>query len=374
MEERAPIGSVSELLSTRRDRIIERWSARIAARPAREHPSRPALLDDLSAVLDRVKEAFERHGTGSDAVSRASELLAQAPSEVALERIRSGLGTLELAAEYIELGLAARDEVLAEGAGDIGALAPLDRALDGALTLVLQSRPGERPTVERRSSLVVGWLRAVLGHDLRGPMAVVLASARLARQRGVLDDKRHRSLDRIESAIGRMERMIDDLLDLAMAELGGGIALHMKPVDLEALVRAVLDHLRSTYGDRELELHVTGESLGEWDPERVRKVISNLALNALEHGRGTPVAVTVDARADPVVLEVHDDGPPLAPGEASRIFEPPDPRRSYSLPSAQGLGLMIAREVVLAHKGTIEVRSSEESGTDVIVRLPRRAA
>ncbi|MCA1733028.1 MAG: ATP-binding protein [Acidobacteria bacterium] len=116
---------------------------------------------------------------------------------------------------------------------------------------------------------------------------------------------------------------------------------------------------------------------GEWDPARLRQVVSNLVSNAITHGEdGSPVEISLREEEQDVLLTIANRGPAIPAEALPRIFDP-----FVRVPSAAdnrgqsfggvGLGLYIAREIVAAHRGTISVASSEDSGTVMSVRLPR---
>jgi signal transduction histidine kinase len=138
-----------------------------------------------------------------------------------------------------------------------------------------------------------------------------------------------------------------------------------------------MDEMRAAHPACTLRCESRGDLTGEWDPARLRQLISNLLGNAAQHG-GETCRAEVSTRADgpdAVVLAVRNDGPPIPPESLPTIFDPlvrgPKPetrRRAGSI----GLGLHIAREIVTAHGGTIAVTSSAEAGTTFTVRLPRR--
>jgi signal transduction histidine kinase len=174
-----------------------------------------------------------------------------------------------------------------------------------------------------------------------------------------------------------MHRMIGYLLDLIQVRLGPGLPLTRAPVDLGAVCREALAELRTLHPDRGITLELRGGLRGEWDGDRLAQVVSNLAANALQHGRqDAPVRVTARGEGDAVELRIHNTGSPISPGVLPHLFEPmfkggaeaSGPRGSV------GLGLYIAREIVTAHGGAIAVTSSAEAGTAFTVRLPRREA
>jgi two-component system sensor histidine kinase/response regulator len=127
---------------------------------------------------------------------------------------------------------------------------------------------------------------------------------------------------------------------------------------------------------RSIALAVEGDTRGEWDPDRLEQVLSNLLANAVEHGGDdAPVRVRVQGTAaDSVLLTVANSGvipPAVLPVVFDRFERGVKPE---SRPRGLGLGLYIVQQIVLAHGGTIEVQSSEEAGTCFSVRLPRTAS
>lgn len=217
-------------------------------------------------------------------------------------------------------------------------------------------------------------LLGVLGHDLRNPIGVVGLSAYHLLKRGRLDEQQGRSLARIATAAERMQRMVDQLLDFTRIRHAGGIPIDPGPVDLREVTARIADEFESIHPGRPLTCAATGDATGRWDGDRLAQVISNLVGNAIEHGRKDgPVAVTIRDEGETVVLEVRNEGLPIPPELRSVVFDPfrragvrPEMRRK-----SLGLGLYIAREVVIAHGGAIELRSSDEEGTTFSVRLPR---
>ncbi len=213
---------------------------------------------------------------------------------------------------------------------------------------------------------------AILGHDLRNPLAAIVTSARLAMDRDS-SEKLHKPLARILSSGNRMSRMIDQLLDFTRVRLGGGIAVDPVDVDLAAVVRQVMDELDEANPEWSLRLACHGDTSGRWDPDRLSQVFSNLVANAVRHGRPEHgVGVTVDGRGERAIrVTVHNMG--AIPAERlPRLFEPlAGGGRASDNGQGLGLGLFITRELVCAHGGSIEVCSDEEAGTTFTVTLPR---
>jgi sigma-B regulation protein RsbU (phosphoserine phosphatase) len=171
-----------------------------------------------------------------------------------------------------------------------------------------------------------------------------------------------------------MSRMITDLLDFTRARLGGGVPLQRRPAELVELVRATLEEFEVTHPGRVVLSHAGGPYTGEWDPDRLAQVVSNLVGNALQHGAAdTPVQVVLREEGAELVLSVTNQGPPIPEALLPHVFDPF--RRATSSPrQGLGLGLYIVQQLVLAHGGSITVSSDAASGTTFTVRLPRGPA
>ncbi len=183
----------------------------------------------------------------------------------------------------------------------------------------------------------------------------------------------------ITSSAIAMGELVGDLLDLARAGLGGALPLSVAAMDLKHLCNEVTSEKRAAYPQRELRLVAHGEVTGEWDAGRLRQVVSNLLGNAIQHGAQThPIEIALSAEGSDVQLSVRNHGRPIPPDAQGMIFEPmvrgpsaPDAPADHPRGSV-GLGLYIAKVVVTAHGGKIDVTSSAEAGTVFTVRLPRR--
>jgi PAS domain S-box-containing protein len=213
---------------------------------------------------------------------------------------------------------------------------------------------------------------AILGHDLRNPLASIHVGAGVLRQR-VTDPAAKRIIDRIHSSSERMSRMIGQILDLTRARLAGGLELDRRPLDLREVIAGVVEELRPLHPSRTIEFRCPPLP-GIWDPDRLGQVFSNLVGNALAYGDpATPV--TIDGRIEGrlVTVVVHNQGTPIPPELQAMIFSPfrrgrEDARSSKT--TGLGLGLYISREVAVAHGGNIDLRSSLAEGTTFRVILP----
>jgi signal transduction histidine kinase len=210
----------------------------------------------------------------------------------------------------------------------------------------------------------------ILGHDLRNPLAAIITSARLAMKRAE-NDRLEKPLSRILSSGDRMTRMIDQLLDFTRVRLSGGIPIVPTEFDLFPVVRQVMDELDEANPGWALRSTSLGDTLGNWDQDRLSQLFSNLVANAVQHGDATGgVAVTIDGRAaDRVQVAVHNQG--VIPADRIATLFEPMASRQMQRTTGLGLGLFISRELVRGHGGSIDVRSDESAGTTFTVVLPR---
>ena len=222
-------------------------------------------------------------------------------------------------------------------------------------------------------------LLANVSHDLKTPLTVIggWSQALLDGTAGSTQEQQ-RAAGIIHDEAGRMERMVNELLDLARIE-SGQLTLASRPADLNAVLTDVyqsqLPRARDRRIELDLELDETGPVLG--DPDRLVQVFANLTDNALRHAPdGGRVRLVTRPAGDWIEGMVIDTGLGIPEEEIPRIFE-----RFYRLEKSRahsedgrrgsGLGLAIVQELVAAHGGTVRVSSEVGRGSAFIVRLPR---
>ncbi len=214
---------------------------------------------------------------------------------------------------------------------------------------------------------------AAVGHDLRAPLSTVLLGATVLEE-DLVDPVAIRTLARMRSSAQSMVHMLDQLHDLARARLGGGVAIDPRSMNCRTLADRVADDLRFAHPERQLTVEYEGGStIGVWDETRLGQVLSNVIGNGLRYGtREAGVRVTVRGTEDAVALEVHSGGE-IEADLVAHLFDPF--RRGVTRTGdGLGLGLFIAEQIVVAHGGTVGVRSSRDLGTTFRIELPRVAA
>jgi two-component system sensor histidine kinase/response regulator len=228
----------------------------------------------------------------------------------------------------------------------------------------LNSQLEQIQQAQRMSDLFIG----VLGHDLRNPLnSIVSAAAMLDQRPGDAEDVRRKARVVLDAS-KRMERLIQQVLDFALARVKGAIPIEPRATDLERIVRMVVAELGSEA--ERFQLDVRGDASGHWDSDRLMQLGSNLLSNAVEHGGAdAPIRLRIHGNLpDRVTLEVENEG--SLPDElCETLFSPFKPRRRNS--RGLGLGLYIVEQIASAHGGSVSVRR-EDRQVCFIVQLPRQ--
>lgn len=230
---------------------------------------------------------------------------------------------------------------------------------------------------ELKEERVVSALReefiAVLGHDLRNPLAAIDVSALVLLASPPVSDGLLTSemALRVRKSTARMGGLIDNLMDFARGRLGGGFTLNrVVSPDLDATLEHVVAEMRARFPERIIESDIVVDSPVSVDPVRVSQLLSNLLSNGLTHGRPEgPVTVRVRNAPAGFELSVMNQGIPIPPEKITRLFQPFTRGGSTTDSSGLGLGLYIASEIAKAHGGTLAVNSGPQ-GTRFTFRIP----
>jgi hypothetical protein len=286
--------------------------------------------------------------------------------------VRAGQGFTirQLVAEYRALRAsvlrlwADTGEVQSTDVTDVGRF---NEAIDQAVAESVDRYVAE---VDRWRHLFLG----VLGHDLRGPLNAILMTAQLL---SALNDGTPSSAhaSRLMRSGQRMKELLDDLLDYNRTTLDLGIPVSRHECDLASACREEIEMLRVAWPEASIAFDAHGATRGQWDPSRIKQVVSNLVNNAVRYGdKPGMVSATVDGRAeDKVLLVVENTGPAIPRDVLASLFDPlrrasrPNPGADTSL----GLGLFIVRQIALAHGGRVDVESAK-GRTVFTVTLPRQ--
>jgi CheY-like chemotaxis protein len=234
--------------------------------------------------------------------------------------------------------------------------------------------------IARRQAVEAGRAKdqflAMLGHELRNPLAPILVTLRLMRMEGATSP----GLDVVERQVRHLTRLVDDLLDVSRITRGM-VTLSRQPLELASVVHGSLElagPLLEQRGHRVLtELAHRGLTVSG-DPDRLAQVVSNLITNAAKYSEaGSQIRIRGARAGDRVRLSVSDDGVGIAPEMLATIFEAFVQQQQTLARShgGLGLGLAIARSLTEAHGGTLSVESEGlGKGSTFIVELPAIAS
>ncbi len=212
---------------------------------------------------------------------------------------------------------------------------------------------------------------SVVGHDLRAPLAVVMAAANMVETTQEQTVAR-RMAGRMKSSVERAGRMIDDLLDYTRVELGGGLPVERKLLDLMPAVQALVEHTRLAHPERRFTLEAIGDTVAEVDEDRLVQALGNLLENAAAHAApGEPVATLLVGEPERIRLSVKNRGAVVPPEMLPYVFDAFRRVGPRSKSRGLGLGLFIVAEIAKRHGGSAVMTSSERDGTAVEVSLPR---
>ncbi|MBB2909728.1 two-component system sensor histidine kinase MtrB [Streptosporangium becharense] len=217
-----------------------------------------------------------------------------------------------------------------------------------------------------------------VSHELRTPLTTVrMAADLLYDARDDFDPMAARSAELMQNQLNRFEAMLADLLEISRYDAGAA-DLDIDSVDVrDVVLRAVADSeaLAERHSTR-FDLRLPGEPcMAEMDSRRVERILRNLLFNAIEHGEGRDVVVSVGADRDAVAVAVRDHGVGLKPGEENLVFDRfwrADPSRARTI-GGTGLGLAISREDAMLHGGWLQAWGAPGEGSQFRLSLPRVA-
>lgn len=216
-----------------------------------------------------------------------------------------------------------------------------------------------------------------VSHELRTPLTTVrMAAEVLYDAREDFDPMNKRSAELLYNQVERFQSLLSDLLEISRFDAGAAV-LDAEPQDIFQVLGQVIEGaapVAEEYGS-EVLLHAREKSIiVEMDSRRIDRILRNLVLNALEHGEGRPVHISVAANQDAVAIAVRDHGIGMTPTEAARVFDRfwrADPARARTT-GGSGLGLSIAAEDTKLHNGWLQAWGRKGVGSNFRLTLPLR--
>ncbi len=216
-----------------------------------------------------------------------------------------------------------------------------------------------------------------VSHELRTPLTTVrMAAEVLYDARDDFDPINKRSAELLYNQVERFQSLLSDLLEISRFDAGVAV-LDAEPEDLLHVISHVIEGaapVAAEYGSDIVFAAPEGSMVVEMDARRIDRILRNLILNAVEHGEGKPVTVTVAANETAVGVSVRDHGIGMDPAEAARVFDRfwrADPARARTT-GGSGLGLSIAMEDTKLHHGWLQAWGRKGSGANFRLTLPLR--
>ncbi|WP_395405221.1 MtrAB system histidine kinase MtrB [Arthrobacter sp. UC242_113] len=214
-----------------------------------------------------------------------------------------------------------------------------------------------------------------VSHELRTPLTTVrMAAEVLYDARNDFDPINKRSAELLYNQVERFQSLLADLLEISRFDAGVAM-LDAEATDIVQLISHVMEGaapVAEEYGSK-MQLNAPeGSVVVEMDSRRIDRILRNLILNALEHGEGRPVNISVASNADAVAVTVRDHGIGMSPAEAARVFDRfwrADPARARTT-GGSGLGLSIATEDTKLHNGWLQAWGNTGVGSNFRLTLP----
>jgi two-component system sensor histidine kinase MtrB len=274
---------------------------------------------------------------------------------------RAAVSAQRLAQGRLEERLAVRGE------DDLARLATSFNAMADSLQKQITQLEGLSQLQQRFTSDV--------SHELRTPLTTVqMAADVLHDARGDFDPAVARSAELLHNELDRFERLLSDLLEISRYDAGAAV-LEAEPQDLTQVVDRVVAGMSALAARHACELRVTEPSqpvVADVDARRVERVLRNLVGNAIEHGAGEPVEITLAASGTAAAITVRDHGIGLTPAEAQHVFDRfwrADPARVRTV-GGSGLGLSISLEDARLHGGWLQVWGKPGQGAQFRLTVP----
>ncbi len=286
-------------------------------------------------------------------------------TRLVVDPVRRAAGTAQLLADgELEHRMAVRGE------DDLARLATSFNAMADSLQRQITQLEGLSQLQQRFTSDV--------SHELRTPLTTVqMAADVLHEARGDFPPHVARSAELLRAELDRFEGLLTDLLEISRYDAGAAV-LDPEPTDLGALVARVAAGMYSLAERHDSELVVDRpeeEVIAEVDARRVERILRNLVGNAIEHGAGRPVEITLAANRTAAAVTVRDSGVGLTSAEAQHVFDRfwrADPSRVRTV-GGSGLGLSISLEDARLHGGWLQVWGQPGAGAQFRLTLPLEA-
>jgi signal transduction histidine kinase len=362
-----PVMSAAQALEQGIDEVMLRWEKRAVSEVASSleqtslvlRNSLPALLESLVSLLSNRPGSEPQIALDAAALLRTSRVHGRSRAEIPAYVMS------QVIEEYHILR-----EVLFEVLAERGQFSHEERErLTSAFEQAVNIAATEFALVQRE---IQDQFMLSIAHDLRNPITAAQLSGELVlRSPGGVGTG-----PLVEKMIGNMKRvseMIETIHDASRVESGHKLSFPVSECDLDQIARDVAVDMKLVYGG-DFQVDSEGRSLGDWNPEYLRRVIENLVSNAAKYrAAGTPVSIRIRKSRELATIEVHNFGEPIASADLAQLFGTLRWKSTGRTRKGWGLGLALTRGIVDAFGGSIRAASSREGGTTFTVTLPIHA-
>lgn len=373
--------NLSVFIRSEMTEILAQWTAFAKkTAPADGEMSNLALTDHAEAILCAIAIDIETHQSKQQQYEKSQGDEVESGEEESAAAIHgrlrqaSNFSLLQLSSEFRALRATVlrlwlpRVHQMSETT--IREMVRFNEAIDQALA---ESIVTFSARAERTRDLFL----AVLGHDLRAPLATISLVGDLL-MRPVVPPEQVATLgQKAKRSAILMSAMVTDLLGFTRSQMGAAMPVVLATVDAQEVCKAAVADARAMYPGSTIVFRPDGDLAGSFDSIRLQQLVTNLLINAAQYGaRGHEITLEAVGLADAITINVRNYGPVIPEQSLKTIFQPliqldPDTEEDARPKTSLGLGLFIAQETTAAHNGTIAVTSSAVDGTVFSVCLPR---
>ena len=218
---------------------------------------------------------------------------------------------------------------------------------------------------------------SIASHELKTPITSIKMQIQMAKHRLTTDkeqadiNKQMRALQVAERQIDKLTELVDDLLDVSRIQ-SGKMSYYFEKMNFAEMFDDVVDRFAQQLASskNDLKLYIDEKIEGYWDRTRLEQVMVNLISNAIKYAPGTPIVVFGRQSGNRVIVSIQDFGPGIPSDRQGLIFKRFERLGQSRSVGGLGLGLFISKEIINAHGGQIEMKSSADEGATFIVTLP----
>lgn len=373
--------NISKFITEQMEQLLVEWEAFATTfGAAADKMSSEELRDHARQILEFVAKDIHRAETAEQAENKSH---GQANDQASDDSASAIHGRLRFASGFTLLQLIAEYRALRASVLKLWQQCPEANAGDNAKDLVRfnaaidQSLADAAVAYSQKLDETRDIFLAILGHDLRGPLAATATAGTYLSKHGAFDDRVNQIGMRISRSAATMNGMVNDLLGLARTQLGDGIPIERQECDLLQMCHWAIEDANAAHPRTRFDLHASGELIGFFDQARLQQLLTNLANNAAQYGSpGEAVIIEIAGEADRVLIKVRNQGHAIPQEWLPKLFtslvQMPAKSGDTRPRSSLGLGLYIAKQIAEAHGGDITVESDDARGTVFTAEVPRQ--